>query len=118
MSRPPIHATIEVASALQGDPQTFIPSHDVDFPGLGKVIIHHGSFAFVGQRDGDCGRGISLIVGGKCECGCGNPAQAFSANLSPDEARAFADSLVKHAELLEVEAGAQVSGFFGKGPVG
>ncbi|WP_439539510.1 hypothetical protein [Sphingomonas sp.] len=89
MSRPPIHATIEVASALQGDPQTFIPSHDVDFPGLGKVIIHHGSFAFVGQRDGDCGRGISLIVGGKCECGCGNPAQAFSANLSPDEARAF-----------------------------
>lgn len=115
MSKPRIHASIEVSSALQGDPQTFIPSHDVDFPGIGKVIMHHGSFAFVGQRDGDLGRGISLIVGGKCECGCGNPAQAFAANLSPDEARRFAESLIKHVELLESEAGAQVTSFFGKG---
>lgn len=106
---------VEFDGTIESAVQMQRPPLDLQLPGIGSVIAHHGSFAFVGEHSDGHGEAIVMAIGRKpCTCGCGNVGQALMAYLPADEARALAVRLNAAAQKAEESADRLVADAFAR----
>jgi hypothetical protein len=104
MSRHPL-LPVKLLSALTADRQEMMLPFEVHLPATGRMVVHHGSIAFVGVIETDTGPRISLLAGmAGCNCGCGAAGRGIHYTPSPENARTLAAQLIEQAEELEARA--------------